>query len=223
MTRLAIFDLDNTLLGGDSDHGWGEFLINEGLVDAEQHRQRNDAFYEQYKAGTLDMTEYLEFVVAILAGMPKAERDTLHDRFMQTVVEPMILPQAERLLVAHKARGDFCLIITATNRFITEPIAARLAVDDLIATDLEEDNGVYTGKISGIPSFQDGKITKLQEWLKQRDDGLSLADSIFYSDSFNDIPLLEATTEAVAVDPDDKLRAHAEKQGWAVISLRAVS
>lgn len=223
MTRLAIFDLDNTLLGGDSDHGWGEFLINEGLVDAEQHRQRNDAFYEQYKAGTLDMTEYLEFVVAIIAGMPKADRDALHDRFMQTTVEPMILPQAERLLVAHKARGDFCLIITATNRFITEPIAARLAVDDLIATDLEEDNGVYTGKISGIPSFQDGKITKLQEWLKQRDDGLSLADSIFYSDSFNDIPLLEATAEAVAVDPDDKLRAHAEKQGWAVISLRAVS
>ncbi len=223
MTRLAIFDLDNTLLGGDSDHGWGEFLINEGLVDAEQHRQRNDAFYEQYKAGTLDMTEYLEFVVAAIAGMPKPDRDALHDRFMQTIVEPMVLPQAERLLVAHKARGDFCLIITATNRFITGPIARRLAVDDLIATDLEEENDVFTGKISGIPSFQDGKIQKLQEWLEQRDDGLSLQDSIFYSDSFNDIPLLEVTTEAVAVDPDDKLRAHAEKQGWAIISLRTVT
>ena len=223
MTRLAIFDLDNTLLGGDSDHGWGEFLINEGLVDAEQHRQRNDAFYEQYKAGTLDMTEYLEFVVAAIACMPKPDRDALHDRFMQTIVEPMVLPQAERLLVAHKARGDFCLIITATNRFITGPIARRLAVDDLIATDLEEENDVFTGKISGIPSFQDGKIQKLQEWLEQRDDGLSLQDSIFYSDSFNDIPLLEVTTEAVAVDPDDKLRAHAEKQGWAIISLRTVT
>lgn len=223
MTRLAIFDLDNTLLGGDSDHGWGEFLINEGLVDAEAHRQQNDAFYEQYKAGTLDMNEYLEFVVASIAGMSKEERDALHERFMQTVVEPMILPQAERLLVAHKARGDFCLIITATNRFITAPIADRLAVDDLIATDLEEKAGVYTGKIKGIPSFQDGKIQKLDDWLAQRDDGLSLADSIFYSDSFNDIPLLEAAAEAVAVDPDDKLRAHAEKQGWAIISLRSVS
>lgn len=223
MTRLAIFDLDNTLLGGDSDHGWGEFLIREGLVDAEQHRQKNDAFYEQYKAGTLDMTEYLEFVVASVAGMPKDERDALHARFMETIVEPMILPQAERLLVAHKARGDFCLIITATNRFITAPIADRLAVDDLIATDLEEKDGVYTGKISGIPSFQDGKIQKLKDWLAQREDGLSLTDSIFYSDSFNDIPLLDAAAEAVAVDPDDKLRAHAEKQHWAIISLRSVS
>lgn len=221
MTRLAIFDLDNTLLGGDSDHAWGEYLIHAGLVDADEHRRRNDGFYAQYKQGVLDMNEYLEFAIAPVVGFSRARLEALHAEFMQLFVEPMMLPAAQQLIDRHKADGDMCLIVTATNRFVTQPIADRLGVHDLIATDLEENAGVYTGKISGIPCFKAGKITKLKDWLNVRGDNtLSLNNSIFYSDSFNDIPLLEAAAEAVAVDPDDTLRAHARNKGWQIISLR---
>jgi HAD superfamily hydrolase (TIGR01490 family) len=222
MKRLAIFDLDNTLLGGDSDHAWGEYLIEAGLVDAAEHRRRNDAFYAQYKQGVLDMNEYFEFAVAPVAGFSKSRLAQLHAQFMTRFIEPMMLPQAQQLVDTHKAAGDICLIVTATNRFVTAPIAERLGVHDLIATDLAEENGVFTGKIDGIACFQSGKIKKLQDWLLARNDAsMMLNHSIFYSDSFNDIPLLEAAGEAVAVDPDDKLRAHASNKGWPIISLRS--
>lgn len=223
MKRLAIFDLDNTLLGGDSDHAWGEFLIAAGRVDADEHRRQNNAFYQQYLDGNLDMTAYLEFAMQPVAGVPRAELDALHARFMIDFIEPMMLDKAAALLQEHRDNGDYLLIVTATNRFITEPIAQRLGVDDLIATDLEERDGVYTGKIAGTPCFQSGKIDKLKEWLQRQpaDAGLSLANSVFYSDSFNDLPLMEAAATAVAVDPDPHLREQAAERGWPIISLRS--
>lgn len=223
MRRLAIFDLDNTLLGGDSDHAWGEFLIAAGHVDAEQHRRQNNAFYQQYLDGNLDMTAYLEFAMKPVAGVPRPQLDELHANFMTGFIEPMMLDKAAALLQQHRDDGDYLLIVTATNRFITEPIAQRLGVDDLIATDLEEQDGVYTGRIAGTPCFQHGKIDKLNEWLVRQpaEAGLSLANSVFYSDSFNDLPLMEAAAAAVAVDPDPRLRERANQRGWPIISLRS--
>jgi HAD superfamily hydrolase (TIGR01490 family) len=224
---LAIFDLDNTLLRGDSDHSFGDFLISKGLVDAVQHKARNDYFYQQYKKGDLDMVAYTEFVVSALKGMSRAQRDALHCDYMREFIEPMMLPAAEALLETHRLRGDYCLIITATNRFITEPIAERLKVDALIATDLELADDQFTGRIVGIPSFQAGKVQRLTQWLEahnaRRAPGkapLGMEDSVFYSDSFNDLPLLERATRAVAVDPDDTLRGIAEARGWEIITLR---
>lgn len=224
---LAIFDLDNTLLRGDSDHSFGDFLISKGLVDATQHKARNDYFYQQYKNGGLDMVAYTEFVVSALKGLSRAQREALHRDYMRDFIEPMMLPAAEALLEAHRQRGDYCLIITATNRFITEPIAARLGVHALIATDLEIVDDEFTGKIAGIPSFQAGKVLRLTQWLEAHNAGLAagaaplaMEDSVFYSDSFNDLPLLERATRAVAVDPDDTLRGIAEARGWEIISLR---
>lgn len=222
MTRLAIFDLDNTLLAGDSDHAWGEFLCHAGLVDAEEHSSRNDAFYQQYKQGVLDMNEYCEFAIAPVVGLPAQRLAQLHAEFMTAFVEPMMQQTAQALIDEHKAAGDICLIVTATNRFITGPIAQKLGVHDLIATDLGMTEGVLTGKIAGIPCFQAGKITKLQAWLAAAgDSSLNMENAIFYSDSFNDIPLMDAVGEAVAVDPDDKLRRHASDKGWRIISLRS--
>ncbi len=222
MTKLAIFDLDNTLLAGDSDHAWGEYLCQAGLVDADVHRRRNDDFYQQYKQGVLDMNEYCEFAIAPIVGLPVTRLAELHADFMSQFVEPMMQKSAENLINEHKAAGDICLIITATNRFITAPIAARLGIEHLIATDLAQAAGVLTGRIDGNPCFQAGKIGKLQSWLEAREDAsLSMQNAVFYSDSFNDIPLLEAVGEAVAVDPDDRLRQHASEQGWRIISLRS--
>ncbi|MGB4246096.1 MAG: HAD family hydrolase [Pseudohongiellaceae bacterium] len=223
---LAIFDLDNTLLGGDSDHSWGDFLIGKGLVDAAEHKARNDHFYYQYQNGGLNMVDYVEFAVGPIKGMPRAKREALHRDFMRDFVEPMILPASLRLLQEHRNKGDFCLIITATNRFITEPIAERLGVDALIATDLEMVDDCYTGKVDGIPSFQAGKVVKLDKWLSDRAQenanhhAFTMADSVFYSDSFNDLPLLEKAARAVAVDPDAKLQKIAQERGWEIISLR---
>lgn len=222
MTKLAIFDLDNTLLAGDSDHAWGEYLCHAGLVDAEQHRRRNDAFYQQYQQGVLDMNEYCEFAIAPIVGLPVSHLNELHAEFMTLFVEPMLQASAQRLIDGHKAAGDICVIVTATNRFITAPIAQRLGIAHLVATDLAQVAGVLTGKIDGKPCFQAGKIGKLEAWLRQQDDNsLSMQNAVFYSDSFNDIPLLEAVSEAVAVDPDDRLRRHASEQGWRIISLRS--
>ncbi|HDZ08807.1 HAD family hydrolase [Pseudohongiella sp.] len=222
MTKLAIFDLDNTLLAGDSDHAWGEYLCHAELVDADAHRRRNDAFYQQYKQGVLDMNEYCEFAIAPVAGLPAARLAELHALFMRQFIEPMLQDSAQKLINEHKAAGDICLIVTATNRFITAPIAERLGITHLIATDLAQVAGVLTGKIDGKPCFQAGKIGKLESWLrKQEDPSLSMQNAVFYSDSFNDIPLLEAVGEAVAVDPDDKLRQHASDRGWRIISLRS--
>lgn len=223
---LAIFDLDNTLLNGDSDHAWGEFLIGKGLVDPVAHKAGNDHFYHMYKQGTLDILAYVEFAIGPVKGMPRTEREALQQEFMSSTVETMILPKAQILLREHRDNGDYCLIITATNHFVTAPIAVRLGVDDLIATDLELVDDNYTGKVQGVPSFQSGKVRRLQDWLQAYNAGrsigdqLSMEDSVFYSDSFNDLPLLERAGKAVAVDPDSVLREQAGKRGWEVISLR---
>lgn len=224
---LAIFDLDNTLLGGDSDHAWGDFLISKGLVDPVEHKARNDQFYYQYQNGGLNMVDYVEFAVGPIKGMPREQRESLHRDFMISYIEPMILPAATALLKKHRDQDDYCLIITATNHFITEPIATRLGVDGLIATDLEIQNDCYTGKVLGIANFQGGKVTNLKHWLQnwnnsatQENSPLSIADSVFYSDSFNDLPLLEAAAKAVAVDPDKTLLDLAQTRGWDIISLR---
>lgn len=221
---LAIFDLDNTLLGGDSDHAFGDFLIAQSLVDPIAHKARNDEFYRQYQTGGLDMLAYTQFAISAIIGMARAEREALHAKFMEDFVEPMMLPAAQALLQSHRARADFCLIITATNRFVTEPIAQRLGVDALLATELEMVDDRYTGRVQGRPNFQGGKVLNLQEWLTQWNANsatpLSMENSIFYSDSFNDLPLMEYAARAIAVDPDDTLRRIAQERGWEILSLR---
>ena len=215
---LAIFDLDNTLLAGDSDHSWGEFLVQKKLVDGEEYRLANDHFYQDYKAGTLDIYAFLQFSLAVLTRHSPTELAALHAEFMQTHIEPMMLPKAKALLKEHRARGDYLLIITATNSFVTRPIADRLNVDDILATDPEIINGRYTGKSIGTPCFQGGKVIRLHEWLKTNDQ--QLAGAYFYSDSINDLPLLELVTNPVAVDPDERLEKIAKDKGWQIISLR---
>jgi HAD superfamily hydrolase (TIGR01490 family) len=215
---LAIFDLDNTLLNGDSDHAWGEFLCEKGIVDADEYSRANDYFYEQYKNGGLDIFEFLSFALKPLAEIEPEELNRLHQQFMQEKIEPIILPKAEELLAKHKEQGDFLLIITATNHFVTGPIAKRLGVDEIIATDPEQIDGRYTGKVAGTPCFQDGKVTRLNSWLEKQ--GHSLEESYFYSDSHNDLPLLERVTYPVAVNPDDILEEHANNNLWPVLDLR---
>ena len=216
--RLALFDLDNTLLAGDSDHSWGEFLCQRGLVDAAEYQARNDAFYADYCAGKLDVVAYQNFSQAILGRTDMAQLAQWHREFMAEVIEPIILAKGEALLAQHRAAGDKLVIITATNRFVTGPIAERLAVDTLLATECGMQDGRYTGQITGIPCYQDGKVTRLNQWLAET--GLSLDGSYFYSDSRNDLPLLQVATNPVAVDPDDVLRGIANERGWPVISLR---
>lgn len=216
--RLAIFDLDNTLLAGDSDHQWGEYLCERGLVDADAYRTKNDQFYADYLAGKLDVLAYQNFCQEVLGRTEKAELDKWHTGFMRDCIEPIILAKGEALLAKHRAAGDLVMIITATNRFITEPIAQRLGVEHLIATECGMQEGQYTGELVDVPSFQEGKITRLNTWLAEHQ--ATLEDSYFYSDSHNDLPLLEKVTHPVAVDPDDTLRALAEQRGWPVMSLR---
>ena len=216
--RLALFDLDNTLLGGDSDHAWGDYLCERGILDAIAYKARNDAFYQDYLAGRLNITDYLNFSLEILGRTEMAQLDQWHREFMRDCVEPIILAKGEALLAEHREAGDKLLIITATNRFVTAPIAARLGVDTLLATECERLDGRYTGRTTDVPCFKEGKVTRLTRWLGET--GLSLADSYFYSDSINDLPLLEQVTHPFAVDPDPNLHAEAEKRGWPVISLR---
>jgi HAD superfamily hydrolase (TIGR01490 family) len=215
---LAIFDLDNTLLAGDSDHSWGEFLVEKQLVDPELYRSANDAFYEAYKDGSLDIRSYLQFSLAPLTRHSMAELAKLHQEFMATHIEPMMLPKAMELLRHHRAQGDYLLIITATNGFVTRPIGQRLGVDDLLATDPEIIANAYTGNFVGTPCFQAGKVTRLQQWLETHHQ--TLTGAYFYSDSINDLPLLEQVENPVAVDPDERLAAVAESRGWKIISLR---
>jgi HAD superfamily hydrolase (TIGR01490 family) len=215
---LAIFDLDNTLLGGDSDHAWGEFLVSEGWVDAERFRASNDLFYQRYLNGDLDIFEYQAFALAPLKEMGRAMAEQLRARFLTERIAPLILPKGLALLEQHRRRGDFLLIITATSHFITEPIASQLAVDDLIATMPELADGEFTGRVAGVPSFREGKVARLRQWLDER--ALSLDGSSFYSDSHNDLPLLSLVENPVAVDPDPLLEAHARGASWPVISLR---
>lgn len=215
---LAIFDLDNTLLGGDSDHAWGDFLVRRGIVDGDFYRASNDLFYRQYQDGTLDIQAYLAFALEPLTRYSRAELQSLHAEFMRSVIAPLRLQKADALLAEHRARGDKLLIITATNAFITRPIAAWLEVDDILATEPELRDGRYTGKIAGTACFREGKVTRLHEWLATHPFDLGAAS--FYSDSQNDLPLLELVGKPVAVDPDDILRQTALQRGWPVISLR---
>jgi len=214
---LAIFDLDNTLLDGDSDHAWGQFLIDNGIVDGERYRERNDAFYRDYEAGKLDIEDYLAFALEPLAVNDPGRLLELRNAFMSECVEPMITRAAERLVDDHRERGDTLMIITATNRFVTEPIAERLGIPHLIATEPELRQGRFTGRVAGTPCFRDGKITRLEEWLKQRNETLDGAR--FYSDSRNDIPLLETVPYPVAVNPDPALRETAQHRGWPILNL----
>ncbi len=215
---LAIFDLDNTLLNGDSDYLWGRFLAAEGIVDGEFYERENQRFYDEYKAGTLDIFEFLRFSLRPLAENDLDKMMALRQRFIETQIIPIILPKARQLLKKHRDQGHVLLIITATNHFVTQPIAEILGIDDLIATDPEFRQGRYTGKVSGTPSFREGKVERLNAWLKQN--GYNLASSWFYSDSHNDLPLLEMVTHPIAVDADETLLQHAEFKGWPIISLR---
>ncbi|MDR5860758.1 HAD family hydrolase [Halomonas eurihalina] len=215
---LAIFDLDNTLLSIDSDHAWGEFLLEQGAVDPVAYKQANDRFMADYEAGTLDMHAFLEVALKPLADNTPEQLAAWHQQFMASKIEPSIQPRGEELVARHRARGDTLLIITATNRFITGPIAKRLGIDDLIAVEPEMIDGRYTGRVSGIPSYREGKVERLDAWLADREETLN--DAWFYSDSHNDLPLLEKVDHPVAVDPDAPLRETAEARGWRIISLR---
>lgn len=215
---LALFDLDNTLLAGDSDHAWGEFLCRHGLVEADSYRARNDAFYQDYLDGCLDVQAYQDFCQELLGRSEMDQLDAWHRDFMAESIEPIILTRGEALIRRHLDAGDRVVIITATNRFITGPIAARLGVDTLLATECGMENGRYTGRSVDVPCFQEGKVVRLERWLSENE--VSLEGSWFYSDSRNDLPLLSRVDNPVAVDPDPILRAEAEARGWPVISLR---
>ena len=216
--KLALFDLDNTLLDGDSDYAWAQFLIEEGVLHADEYNAKNDYFYERYKDGSLDIHEFLDFQLAPLARHPRAQLDAWHDEFMRRKVRPMILPKAAALIARHA--DALTAIVTATNRFITRPIADELGVGELIATDIEEVDGAFTGKPRGTPTFREGKIAAVDAWLATRGHRLADYESWFYSDSLNDLPLLERVTHPVAVDPDATLRAYATERKWPIISLR---
>jgi HAD superfamily hydrolase (TIGR01490 family) len=216
--KLALFDLDNTLLQGDSDYEWAQFLIEEGVLHRDEYNVKNDWFYERYKDGTLDIHEFLAFQLTPIARRPRAQLDKWHDDFMRRKIRPIILPKAIDLIARHADATR--AIVTATNRFITAPIAAELGVPVLIATEIEEADGMFTGRPRGTPSFREGKVECLNAWLRERGHRLADYESWFYSDSLNDLPLLERVTHPVAVDPDPTLRAHAEKSGWPIISLR---
>ncbi len=215
---LAIFDLDNTLIAGDSDHSFGEYLADIGWVDAEQSRATNDRFYEQYKAGTLDIFEYSAFALKALVGKSPEVLAQLQQDFLANKIASMELPKARALIEQHRGQGHDLLIITATNRFVTTPIAQWLGIEDMLATEPEIINGQITGQVVDTPCFQDGKVTRLKQWLE--DYTGTLEGAYFYSDSFNDLPLLRQVDNPVAVDPDDTLRAHAEQAGWPIMSLR---
>lgn len=215
---LALFDLDNTLLAGDSDHAWGEFLVDEGLVDGDEYRRANDRFYQEYLNGELDIYHYQRFVLAPLTRHDMPELQRWRERFIDTRVRPMLQERARALVEKHRRQGHTLVIITATNRFVTEPIAALLGIEHLIATEPEIVDGRFTGDVAGVPSFQEGKVTRLQQWLEQH--GHNLDGAWFYSDSHNDLPLLQAVSNPVAVDPDPVLEQHAREAGWPVMSLR---
>jgi HAD superfamily hydrolase (TIGR01490 family) len=219
--RLALFDLDNTLLAGDSDYEWGQFLVDRGVLDRESYEAQNRAYYDQYVAGTLDIHEFLGFALRPLAAHEPADLERWHAEFMAARIRPMIGAPARALVKKHLDAGDLCAIITATNSFVSRPIANEFGVEHLIATEPERKNGRFTGKVAGIPCFREGKVQRLDEWLAGRGRRLAdFAESTLYSDSHNDLPLLERVKRPVAVDPDAQLGAEARRRGWSVISLR---
>ena len=215
---LAIFDLDHTLLSGDSDHAWGQFLVDSKIVEPEHHQKQNDYFYEQYKAGSLDIEEYLAFALKPLTEQPLDSMLALRETFIEERIKPLITDKALALIEKHKQAGDTLLIITATNAFVTRPIATLLGFEELIAPEPEIIDGQYTGGITGIPSFQQGKVTRLDMWLKDKE--IDLTGAFFYSDSHNDLPLLNIVDNPIAVDADEILTNTARQNSWPIISLR---
>lgn len=215
---LAIFDLDNTLIADDSDYLWGQFLVDQGVVDKDQYEHANAKFYEDYKQGTLDIVEFLSFSLKPLADNLPEQLYQWREQFVRDIITPILLKPAQELIAKHRDRGDTLMVITATNRFVTEPIVNLYGIDHLLATTPEFIEGRYTGRFTGIPCFQHGKVKLLKEWLMTSTE--TLQDSWFYSDSHNDLPLLELATHPVAVDPDEKLAHFAKEAGWPIISLR---
>jgi HAD superfamily hydrolase (TIGR01490 family) len=216
--KLALFDLDHTLLDGDSDVSWAQFLIEEGVLHPEEYHAKNQWFADRYKDGTLDIHQFLDFQLAPIARRPRAQLDAWHEQFMQRKIRPIIHAGAADLIEQHA--DALVALVTATNRFITAPIAAELGIEHLVATDIEEVDGMFTGKPFGTPCFREGKITRVDEWLASRGERLEDFESWFYSDSLNDLPLLRRVDHPVAVDPDATLRAHAQERGWPILSLR---
>ncbi len=219
--NLALFDLDNTLLAGDSDYEWGRFLVDHGILDGTEYEAQNREYYEQYVTGTLDIHEFLGFALRPLAAHEPADLARWHAQFMRERILPMIGEPALALVGRHRAAGDLCAIVTATNSFVTRPIAQRFGIEHLIATEPEAVDGRFTGRVSGVPCFREGKIERVVDWLSRL--GLKLenfAQSVFYSDSHNDLPLLERVSRPVVVDPDQQLEAEATRRGWPILSLR---
>lgn len=215
---LALFDLDNTLLADDSDFLWGCFLVEKGLVEKATYDDANKRFYEEYKQGTLDIFEFLAFSLKPLSQYPREKLDELHKEFMKKHIHSAMTTKGQQQIQYHRDKGDITVIITATNSFVTSPIAEAFKVDDLIATEPEVVNNQYTGKVAGTPCFQQGKITRLNEWLENTSHDLE--NSTFYSDSHNDISLLECVTTPIAVDPDDELKMIASERDWQILSFR---
>ncbi len=215
---LALFDLDNTLLAGDSDYLWGQFLVRNGIVDAREYEEKNRQFFEDYEQGRLDIDRYLRFALAPLARFDREQLECWRQDFIEQEIRPIIAPGSKELLRKHRERGDELMIISATNAFVTRPIAELLGVSHLLATEPEILEGRYSGHYIGVPTFRAGKVEALRHWLEER--GRDLTGSHFYSDSHNDLPLLEQVENPVAVDPDPILRQQAEERGWPVISLR---
>lgn len=220
--QLALFDLDHTLLSGDSDYEWTQYLVSKGIVDRTTHEARNAEFYEQYKAGTMDIHEFLDFQLRPLADHTRADLEAWHADFMETQIRPRLSQKARELVRKHLDAGDICAMVTATNSFVTGPIARELGIPHLIATIPAQENGRFTGKPRGLPSFREGKIARVDAWLESM--GLwwnNFQRSWFYSDSHNDLPLLLRVTDPVVVDPDATLRAYAENAGWPTLSIHA--
>ena len=215
---LAIFDLDNTLIAGDSDHSWGEFLVDQNIVARQFYKKMNDKFYADYESGCLDIYAYLEFSVQPLTKLSIKDLQSLHQQFMSEVIDPMMLDKAEDLINHHRKAGDRLLVITSTNRFIVEPICQSLGINEIIATDLEIIDNKYTGRVIGTPTFHEGKVERFNKWLMEQKE--SSEGSYFYSDSINDMPMMLEVAYPIAVDPDSELRKEAESRNWEIISLR---
>ena len=221
MKNLALFDLDNTLITCDSDYEWGQFLVERGVLDRAEYEAQNAAFYEQYKAGTLDIHEFLGFALRPLAEHMPEDLERWHAEFMAARIRPAMSGPSKALVRGHLAAGDLCAVVTATNSFVTGPIAREFGVPHLVATEPERSAGRFTGQVAGVPCFREGKIARVEAWLASQGHRLQdFPQSAFYSDSHNDLPLLERVSRPVAVDPDAALAAEAGRRGWPVISLR---
>lgn len=215
---LALFDLDNTLLAGDSDYLWGEFLTEQGIVDRDVYEKENQRFYDDYKLGTLDIHEFQAFSQQPLVDNDTTKMLALREQFVEQKIRPIMSPASFELINKHRDQGDTLVVITATNSFVTQPIVAAFGIDNLLATEPEVINGKYTGKIAGIPCFQGGKVERLHQWMQEHQ--LNMQGSWFYSDSHNDLPLLKEVDHPVVVDADEQLLEYATAQDWTIMSLR---